>query len=152
MQKTFLKRVAKGKYMPTPQELLEVVKRQGLSGLMTVPKLYALPQEPNPPEDGNKEDEDYQAEVQEFRKLLSEIEAKNRKIAPKIREAQANNAHIQRNREILMWYWLELLPDVVGKHTVTGATIFADGIHSPRAVFQTIQTRNTSLQVMRPFA
>ena len=117
MRKTYLKRAAKGKYMPTPQELLQVViKRQGLSGWMTVPKLYALPQEPNPPEDGNTEDEEYQAEVQKFRKLLSEIEAKNREIAPKIAEAQANNAPIQRNRENLMWYWLELLPDVVGKH------------------------------------
>jgi hypothetical protein len=104
MRKTFLKCAAKGKYMPTPQELLEVVKRQGLSGWMTVPKLYALPQEPDPPEDGNKEDKEYQAKVQKFRKLLLEIEAKNHEIAPKIAKAQANNAPIQLNHEILMWY------------------------------------------------
>lgn len=116
MRKSYLKRAAKGLFMPTPQELLQAVKRQGMLGLKPVPKLIEMPEEPEAPKDGNEDSEEYQAKVAEFNKLKTEIAAKNQEIVPKIAEAEAHNAPILRTREVFRWYWNELLPDVVGKH------------------------------------
>lgn len=111
IRKAYIKRAmaeAPG-YMPTPQELLMVVRRKGMD-LLEVPKLKKIPEAP----DMRLEDHEVLQAAWEAEK--AEIEQENIAIQAEIDRITALNANPEKLRDVLLWYWMELLPAVVGKH------------------------------------
>ena len=112
LRKAYLKRAMAGKYMPTAKELLEAVMRpvSMMDDLKALPKLLKFPAEPD------VRLEDYDTLMVAWQAEKEEVEAKNVNIRADIERIKKENAPIEIQRDIFQWYWMELLPCIVGKH------------------------------------